>query len=147
MSDRNRKAGFTLVELLVVVLIITILSSVVAVRLFHEPAKARIAAARAQIDNFKLAINIYRTDNGYIPTEEQGLNALVERPQTEPIPQNYPEGDGYLDSRSLPLDPWKRPYVYLVPGTQGERYEIISYGADGEPGGEGEDADISSSDL
>lgn len=146
MRNRCRK-GFTMIELLVVVLIITILSSIVAVKFFAEPDKARIAAARAQIDNFKLALNMYRTENGFFPTQEQGLLSLIEKPTTEPVPSKYPEGDGYLDSIILPMDPWQNDYVYMVPGSHGERFEIISYGADGEPGGEGVNADISSSGL
>lgn len=143
----NKRAGFTLVELLVVILIITILSSVVAVQLFREPAKAKIAAAKAQIENFELALDLYKLDAGQFPTDEQGLQALIERPTVAPVPQNYPDGEGYLKKLRLPLDPWKNEYVYMVPGSRGERYEIISYGADGEPGGESENMDISSSDL
>lgn len=147
MKNRNNRLGFTLVELLVVVAIIMILTSFVGVRILNKPSKARIAAARAQIDSLKLALSTYRIDNGFIPTEEQGLLALVERPGTEPLPMHYPEGEGYLESISVPLDPWGHDYVYLSPGTRGEKYEIICYGADGEPGGEEENADISSSDM
>jgi general secretion pathway protein G len=138
------RAGFTLLELLVVVLIITILGAVVGVQLADEPHKARVAAATAQLGNFKLALNRYRMDNGYLPTQQQGLAALCEAPTIDPLPQNYPEF-GYLDSRTLPLDPWGNPYVYLIPGRDRQAFEIISYGADGEPGGEGKAADLTSS--
>ena len=140
------KKGFTLLEVLVVVLIITILATVVGVNISREPGRARSAAARAQIGAFKTALQLYRMNHGFLPTQEQGLEALVRRPETPPVPQNYPD-DGYLDSSEVPLDPWGRPYIYLAPGTRGQSFEIISYGADGEPGGEGEAADISSDDV
>ncbi len=81
-----------------------------------------------------------------MPTQEQGLAALCVKPSVSPVPEQYPE-DGYLESRKVPLDPWNREYVYLVPGRNGESFEILTYGSDGEPGGEGEAADTSSSDL
>ncbi len=135
--------GFTLLELLVVVLIITILGAIVGVQLADEPHKARVAAAQAQIANFKLALNRYRMDNGWLPTQEQGLTALCERPAVDPVPKQYPES-GYMESRTLPSDPWGVPYIYLVPGRDRQAFEVISYGADGEPGGEGKGADITS---
>ncbi|OVE76342.1 type II secretion system protein GspG [bacterium E08(2017)] len=147
VREKSKKAGFTLVELLVVVAIILILTSYVGVRIMSRPDEAKIAAARAQIDTFKLALSAYRLDNGFIPTEEQGLEALVEIPTTEPIPENYTKDGRYIDSRAVPMDPWGNEYVYMEPGTDNERYEIICYGADGEPGGEDEDADISSADM
>jgi general secretion pathway protein G len=147
MKDKVKRAGFTLVEFLVVVAMIMILTSFVGVRILHKPAKARVAAARAQIISLKSALSTYRIDNGFIPTEEQGLIALIVMPTNEPIPMHFPEGEGYLDSRAVPLDPWGNEYVYLSPGSEGERFEIICYGADGEPGGDDVDADISSSDM
>lgn len=140
---KNRK-GFSLIELLVVVMIITILSTVVAVNLLKEPGKARTATAKAQISTFKTALELYRRDHGTLPTREQGLQALCQVPTDPPVPENYPP-EGYLDVIVLPVDPWGNPYAYMVPGTHGEGYEIITYGADNEPGGEGENADISSS--
>ena len=140
------KSAFTLVELLVVVLIITILATVVGVNLSREPGKAKMAATSAQFEIFRVALSIYRFDQGRLPTQEQGLKALCEKPRIPPVPEHYPEQEGYLESRTVPLDQWGNQYVYLVPGSKGERYEIISYGADGEPGGEGENADRSSSD-
>lgn len=140
------RRGFTLVELLVVVLIITILATIVGVSVLKAPGKARRAKAIANISAFKSAIQLYSMAHGSIPTQEQGLKALVEKPTAPPVPDNYPQ-DGYLDTRKLPKDPWGREYIYLVPGSQGESYEIICYGADGEPGGTEEKADISSSEL
>lgn len=141
-----RRAGFTLLEILVVVLIITILATIVGVRVANRPAEARATAAHAQIVNFKNALQLYRLDNGRFPTTQQGLAALCEKPQAEPIPRRYRE-EGYLDSRHVPPDPWRSPYVYLSPGPDGAPFVIVSYGGNGEPGGEGEDTDISSLDF
>jgi general secretion pathway protein G len=142
----GRPVGFTLIEVLVVLVIISILATVVAVNVLNRPAEARISAARVQIKQLQTAVQMYRTDHGRLPTLEQGLEALVARPTLPPAPDTYPEG-GYLTSPRVPRDPWKNDYIYLVPGRRGEPFEIISYGADGTPGGEGEAADISSSDL
>ncbi len=136
-----KRAGFTLLELLIAVVIITILAGIVGVQLADAPHDARVAATQAQIQNFVLALNRYRMDHGRLPTQAQGLQALVQRPTVEPTPSHYPE-HGYLESRSVPKDPWGNPYVYLVPGRDGSPFQIISYGADGEPGGEGRDAEI-----
>lgn len=136
------RCGFTLLELLVVILIITILGSVVGVKLAGKPHEARRAAVVAQLNNFSLALKMYQMDNGGYPTQRQGLQALVQASVLDPIPRRFPE-DGYLEKRELPLDPWGNAYVYLIPGTGGETYEVFSYGRDGAPGGEGENADIS----
>ena len=140
------QSGFTLVELLVVVLIIAILATYVGVNIAREPGKARKTAAVAQIKTFKAALEMYRMEHGKLPTQEQGLKALCERPTLPPTPENYPP-DGYLESRRLPLDPWGHEFVYLVPGPQGMSFEIISYGADGQEGGTGDNADLVSSEL
>jgi general secretion pathway protein G len=142
----SRKAGFTLLELLIVVLIITILGGVVGVQLAGRPHEARVAATKAQLENFRLALQMYSIDQGQYPTMRQGLPALVEPSNVDPRPRRFPQ-DGYLERREIPLDPWGNPYVYLVPGTRGEPFEVLSYGRDGQPGGAGEDADISTSDL
>lgn len=142
----SSRQGFTMVELLVVIAIISILAGVVTVSLVNRPAEARIAAAKLQIQQLQGALDLYRTDHGRYPTQEQGLEALVRIPDREPIPRSFPR-DGYLKSRVLPEDPWKRPYIYLAPGRGGESYEVISYGSDGEPGGEDDAADLSSSAL
>ena len=147
MNTRTRRAlGFTLIELLVVIAIIAILASVVTLSLFNRPGEAKQAAAKIQIRIFQTAVQNYRIDHGAPPTTEQGLEALVAKPTLDPVPAKYPP-DGYLDTRRLPVDPWGHPYIYLSPGTQGEACEIISYGSDAEPGGEGEAADISSAEL
>jgi general secretion pathway protein G len=140
------RAGFTLIELLVVVFIITILATIVGVKLAGAPHKARVAVAVAQIKNFKSSLRLYKMQHGAVPTQAQGLKALCEKPVLPPVPDQYPD-DGYMDSRNLPLDPWDRDYVYLVPGPDGSEFDIISYGADGEPGGEDENVDIRCSDM
>lgn len=142
---RDGRNGFTLLEILVVVLIITILATLVGVNIAREPGKARAAAARAQIETLRTALQIYRMEQGQVPTPEQGLRALCQKPETPPIPEKYPEG-GYLEATAVPQDPWGREYVYVVPGPGGLPYEIVSYGSDGQPGGKGDAADISSAD-
>jgi len=141
-----KNAGFTLLELLVVILIITILGTVVGVQLAGKPDEARRAAALAQIVNYRLALQSYRMENGGLPTQRQGLQALVEASPLDPKPRKFP-AEGYLERRSLPLDPWGNDYGYLIPGSRGETFEIICYGRDGEPGGLNADADVSSVDL
>ncbi len=142
----RQNAGFSFIEVLVTILIIAILAGIVGLSVLKRPAEARITAARLQIKTFKQALQIYRMEQGTYPTQAQGLEALCKRPARPPIPENYP-AEGYLDSRKLPLDPWNRPYIYIVPGSDNTPYEIISYGADGEPGGIDEAADITSADL
>lgn len=140
------RAGFTLVEILVVIAIISLLAGVVLLNIAPQIGMGSQAAAKAQIQVLSSAATTFRMAHGRYPTQQQGLEALVQKPEQEPVPENYPEG-GYLNSRTLPLDPWKRAYLYLSPGRQNEPFEILSYGADGEPGGEGADADISSADA
>jgi general secretion pathway protein G len=140
------RAGFTLVEIMVVILIITILAGLVAVNVMHAPGESRVAAAKLQINQIQTALDLYKMANSRYPTQEQGLEALVRKPTREPIPASFPD-DGYLKSHTLPKDPWGHDYVYLCPGSAGEPCEIISYGSDGEEGGTGEAADLSSSNL
>jgi len=139
-------SGFTFMEIMVVVVIISILAGIVGVGVLRRPGEARVAAATLQIKNFKSALQLYRMEQNQVPTQQQGLNALCVKPASAPIPDKYPE-DGYLDSRKLPKDPWNRDYLYLVPGRSNEAFEVLSYGSDGEPGGTGTAGDISSSDL
>lgn len=136
--------GFTLIEILVVLLILSVLAGLVGVNVLNKPAEARIEAAKMQIKTLQMAVRLYSAEQHRLPTQEQGLQALVQKPSIAPIPDSYPVG-GYLETRSLPDDPWGEPYIYLVPGRQGEPFEIISYGSDREPGGDGDAADISSS--
>ena len=140
------RAGFTLVEILVVIAIISLLAGVVLLNIAPQIGMGSQAAAKAQIQVLSSAATTYRMAHGRYPTQPQGLEALVRKPSQEPVPENYPDG-GYLSGRIVPLDPWKRPYIYLCPGRQNENFEILSYGADGEPGGSGADADISSADA
>jgi general secretion pathway protein G len=142
----DRRRGFTLLEILVVVMIITILATVVGLNVLKEPGKARVTVAKSQIGVFRSALQQYKMENGRYPTQAQGLSALCEKPSVDPVPDHYP-ADGYLESRKIPSDPWSHEYVYLAPGPNGEPFVVISYGADGEPGGAGEDADLSSSDV
>jgi general secretion pathway protein G len=143
MSGRH---GFTFLEILIAMLIISILSGVVGLSLYRYVRRAKVEAARAQIRTFQAALQIYRTEQGRLPTQEQGLAALCVAPTLPPVPQEYPE-EGYLEARTVPADPWGNPYVYLVPGREGEPCEVISYGSDGESGGTGEAADLSSANL
>ncbi|MDY6848177.1 MAG: type II secretion system major pseudopilin GspG [Geoalkalibacter sp.] len=137
---RQCQRGFTLIEIMVVVIILGILAGIVVPRLLDEPEEARRTKAQVQIKSIEEALGMYKLHNGYFPTTEQGLQALVEKPETGRIPNNYKEG-GYIGK--IPLDPWGNPYIYLSPGVHGD-YDLISYGADGEPGGEGKDADVES---
>ncbi len=139
------QGGFTLIELMVVVIILGILASLVVPKIMEEPGKAKQAKARIQIASLETALKLYKLDNGRYPTTEQGLEALVQMPETGMIPKKWRDG-GYLEKGKLPQDPWKNDFVYLSPGANGD-FDIISYGADGTPGGEGEDQDINSWEL
>jgi len=140
------KSGFTLIEILVVVLIISILAGIVGLSVLRHPGEAKVTAAKLQIKTFKSALQLYHMEQSRYPTQEQGLKALCVKPASAPIPEKYP-AEGYLESAKMPKDPWSRDYIYLSPGRNQEPYEIITYGSDGEPGGTGDAADISSSDL
>ena len=134
---KARRSGFTLIELLVVVAIIGLLVAYVAPRYFGQVGRSEIAAAKAQIDALEKALDQYRLDAGRFPATEQGLAALVERPANEP------RWSGPYLRKAVPLDPWGKPYLYRCPGAQGADYDLLSYGRDGQPGGSGEDADLS----
>ena len=135
--------GFTLIEIMVVVAILGILAALVVPKIMGRPDEARIVAAKQDIAAIRQALNLYRLDNVRYPTTEQGLQALVERPTSGPIPTNWKAG-GYLER--LPNDPWGAPYQYLNPGLRGE-IDVFSLGADGAPGGEGNNSDIGSWEL
>jgi general secretion pathway protein G len=137
MKARN-ETGFSLVEILVVLVIMGLLISVVAPTVLNRADEARVAKVMADFKNIETALKIYRLDNYVYPTTEQGLQALVEKSTLDPEPRNFKEG-GYLEE--LPLDPWGRPYVYLSPGEHGE-VDLYSYGADGISGGEGQNLDL-----
>jgi general secretion pathway protein G len=134
------QTGFTLLEIMVVVVIIGILATLVVPRVISRTDEARIIAAKQDIASLMQALKLYRLDNQRYPTSEQGLQALVVRPDTRPIPDNWKTG-GYIER--LPKDPWRNSYQYLNPGVRGE-IDVFSLGADGLPGGEGNDADIGS---
>ncbi|MGE5524067.1 MAG: type II secretion system major pseudopilin GspG [Rhodospirillaceae bacterium] len=132
------QAGFTLIELMVVVAILGILAALVVPKIMSRPDEARVVAARQDIATLAQALKLYRLDNRRYPTTEQGLQALVSKPTLAPVPENW-KGGGYIEK--LPLDPWSKPYQYLNPGLHGE-IDIFSFGADGVAGGQGVDADI-----
>jgi general secretion pathway protein G len=191
---RKAARGFTLIELMIVIVIIGILATLLVPRIMDRPEEARRIKAKVDIKSLESALKLYQLDNGSVPTTEQGLQALIMRPQTTPIPRKWREG-GYIEGMNVPKDPWGNPYYYFSPpqgagystqsggysstqsgsypstqggsnpSTQGQgsypstqsggypatqggkEYEIISYGADGEPGGTGKNADITSRDL
>lgn len=145
-APAHRADGFSLVELLVAVSIMLILAGAVALNLLHEPGRAKQARAKSDLAVFKTALQLYLDDNGCLPSQRQGLQALVARPATAPLPANWRPG-GYLDRHQLPRDPWNNDYLYLTPGRQQEPFEVVCHGADGQPGGEGFAADLSSSAL
>ncbi len=135
---KTRMQGFSLIEVLVVVVIISVLAAVVVPRIMDEPDRARVVKAQQDIRAFVTALNLYRLDNAMYPSTEQGLRALVDKPQGQPQPRQWKNG-GYIES--LPLDPWGRPYQYLNPGIHSE-IDVWSLGANGLPGGEGINAEI-----
>ena len=137
------EGGFTLLEILVVVVILGILASIIVPKIMRRPEEARRTKAIVDIKAIETALNLYRLDNGVYPSTEQGLEALVEKPTTGVIPRDWKE-EGYLDK--VPKDPWGNPFVYLSPGIHKE-FDLVSYGSDGVEGGEGKDADIDNWNL
>ena len=144
ISPKNRmqrtSRGFTLIELMVVIVILGILAGLIIPRIMGRPDEARQTKARIQIEGIETALKLYRLDNGFYPTTEQGLRALVEAPGIPPVPRNWREG-GYLEKGKLIKDPWGNDFVYLCPGVHGE-FDLMSYGADGQQGGDGKNKDI-----
>jgi general secretion pathway protein G len=140
VSRSPEPRGFTLIELLVVIVVISVLAGLVGPMVFRNVGDAKVAAARAQLELFALALDQYRLDNDYYPTSGQGLEALRTMPTGDPIPRNW---RGPYLRKPVPHDPWGRPYTYVSPtGGSADRYELMSLGRDGRPGGEGEDADL-----
>jgi len=133
-----RSRGFTLIEILVVVVILGILAAIVVPKVMEHPGEARKVRAKQDVQAIVTALNMYKLDNFVYPSTEQGLDALVSKPGGSPEAPNWRKG-GYLDK--APKDPWNRPYLYLHPGSHGD-IDVFSYGADGKPGGDGEDADV-----
>ena len=139
MNSQNKRrgdAGVTLIEMLVVVSIIALFAALVAPSMFQQGDKARVVAARVQINNFEQALTQYKLSTGMFPTTEQGLEALRSKPA------NVNQWEGPYLRKEIPLDPWGHPYLYKYPGDHGEEPDIISYGLDGQPGGDGLNADI-----
>ena len=139
LTNKPRRAGgFTLIELMVVMVIMGVLAALIVPNIIGRTDEARVTAAKTDIGTIMQALKLYKLDNGVYPSQEQGLQALVVKPSTAPVPGNWKP---YLEK--LPNDPWGRPYQYLNPGVKGP-VDVFSYGADGKPGGEGSNADIGS---
>jgi general secretion pathway protein G len=134
-KNRKKEHGFTLIEMLIVMVILGLLAALVGPRMFGKVGKSKQKAAKAQISLFETALDTYRLDVGKYPTTEMGLQALRDKPE------DVERWDGPYLPKEVPLDPWGRPYEYRCPGDHGE-FDILSFGADGSPGGEKEDADI-----
>ena len=139
-AQQKKQKGFTLIEIMVVVVILGILATLVVPKIMGRPDEARSVAARQDIASILQALNLYRLDNSRYPTTEQGLQALVTAPTLEPVPGNFKPG-GYL--AKLPKDPWGSPYQFLNPGLNGD-VDVLSFGADKKAGGEGVNADLGS---
>ena len=138
----SRERGFTLIELMVVIVILGILAGLIVPRIMGRPDEARQAKARIQLESIETALKLYKLDTGNYPTTEQGLQALVEPPAVGAQTGNWRQG-GYLEKGKVPKDPWDHEFIYLCPGVHGD-YDLSSGGADGEPGGEGKNRDINS---
>jgi general secretion pathway protein G len=141
MKQLDNRHGFTLIEIMVVIVILAMLAALVGPKLIGRTDDAKIQTTRTQIGNLETALKLYKLDNGNYPSTEQGLNALVAKPTVGVIPKNYKEG-GYLEKKQLPKDGWGNDYLYVSPGEHGD-YDLFSYGSDGAKGGEGKNSDIS----
>jgi len=139
LQNANNR-GFTLIELMVVIVILGILAGLIVPRIMGRPEEAKQLKAKMQIESFETALKLFNLDNGFYPDTEQGLQALVEQPDSGRIPKNWKNG-GYFEKGRLPKDPWQNEFVYLSPGVHGD-FDISSYGSDGVPGGEGKNNDI-----
>ena len=141
-KGKHNEKGFTLIELMVVIVILGILAGLIVPRIMGRPDEARRAKARIQIESLETALKLYKLDNGNYPSTEQGLNALVEPPTIGTAVKNWRQG-GYLEKGKVPKDPWDNDFIYISPGAHGD-FDLISRGADGEPDGEGKNKDINS---
>ena len=138
---KNKQKGFTLIEVMVVVIILGILAAIVVPKIMSRPDEAKITKVKADINNIESALDLYKLDNGFYPSTTQGLQALVSKPAGDPAPSNW---HGYL--KSLPIDPWGKPYHYANPGSHGET-DIFTDGADNQPGGTGINATMGNWNL
>ncbi|MFH0810307.1 MAG: type II secretion system major pseudopilin GspG [Pseudomonadota bacterium] len=141
----DRQGGFTLMELMVVIVILGILAVWVVPKIMSKPGEARQTKAGADIQALESSLNMFKLDNGFYPSTEQGISALIEKPDIGRVARHWREG-GYLEKARVPKDPWGNEYLYGCPGEHGD-FDIVSYGADVEPGGEGEDKDVESWSL
>lgn len=141
----NRCSGFTLIELMVVIVILGVLAGLIVPRIMGRPDEARQLKAKMQIESIETALKLYKLDNGSYPSTDQGLDALVARSEAPPIPKKWRDG-GYLEKGKVPTDPWGNTFVYLSPGVNGD-YDISSYGADGVSGGDGKNIDINNWEI
>ena len=145
MKRKSDNRGFTLIEIMIVIVILGILAWQVVPRIMGKPEEARRLKAKMDISSLETALKMYKLDNGVYPSTEQGLQALVEAPAVGQLPKKWREG-GYMEKGRIPKDPWDDDYVYLSPGLHGD-FDIMSYGSDGQPGGEGNNADINNWEL
>jgi general secretion pathway protein G len=145
MSIPRRESGFTLIEIMVVLVIIAIMTALIAPQIMGRVDEARVTAAKQDIRTLETALDFYQMDNFHYPTTDQGLEALVKKPD-DPSVRHWRDG-GYLKATTVPKDPWGNEYRYIIPGSKGGAYDLYSLGADGETGGEGTDADIGSWNL
>ena len=142
---KNDSRGFTLIELMVVIVILGILAMYIGPKIMGRPEEAKQVKAKVDIAALETALKLYKLDTGVYPSTEQGLQALVEQPETGNIPKKWRDG-GYLEKGKVPKDPWGNEFVYLSPGVHGD-FDIISYGSDGVPGGEGQNKDINNWEI
>ena len=142
---KEKENGFTLIEIMVVMVILGILAGLIIPRVMGRPEEARRLKARMDIGSLETALKLYKLDNGSYPSTEQGLQALIEAPSVGQLPRAWRNG-GYLDKGKVPRDPWENDYVYLSPGLNGD-FDLMSYGDDGEPGGDDKDADVNNWEL
>ncbi len=145
IKRKSNDRGFTLIEIMIVIVILGILAWQVVPRIMGKPEEARRLKARMDIASLETALKMYKLDNGVYPSTEQGLQALIEAPTIGQLPRKWRKG-GYLERGKVPLDPWDSEFIYLSPGLHGD-FDLISYGNDGEPGGEEDNVDINNWEL
>jgi len=145
MKQLKNRSGFTLIEIMVVIVILAMLAALVGPKLMGRTDDAKIQTTRTQIGNLETALKFYKLDNGVYPSTEQGLNALVSKPTVGVIPKSYKDG-GYLEKKQVPKDGWGNDYLYVSPGEHGD-YDLFSYGADGAKGGDSKNSDLNNWDT